>query len=1193
MTLRRVCVLTFICTSVFAQEFRATVSGTVTDGSGSLIPNAAVKAVNRATNAATATKSQKDGFYQVPFLEPGVYDIEFTAVGFQTLKRAGITLEVSQQLNLPIQMTLGQTSQQMTVIGDQEVIDTTNANRGLVFDPTTTQELPLNGRQSYSLLALTPGVIFTQEQFGASGFSGTRAWDVNNSYKFNGARAGNGNNAFLLNGSIISSENSTFLFAPNVDAISEFSAITTAVDTQYGHEAGGVVNTIIKTGTNNWHGDVYEYFRNRVLDSNSFQNNFAGQPKGRHNQNQFGGVVGGPIRKNKDFIFGAYEGWQEVVPFPAQGTTVPMDLRDGQGFSNHGISIFDPLTTHACGSALEPCAQSAYWRNPFPNDAIPQSRISPAGQKILSYLPAPNGPGQGAGGITNNFVGNHNEGRYWYNQAITRYDHDFNNDKDKFTALYSYFHGYEYRSSTGFDKPIATGNTDNNRTFDGVNLDETHVISPTIVLDFRSNFMRFTQLTPGYNNQAQQITAQSVGIKGLIPAPTVADSRIPNINIDGISGPLFGSGSTSHQPYNSWDTTPSVSWTKGRHGLHFGFEFHYEARGNESLGNAYGTLTFGSALTRQATDRNILATDTFGVASLLLGIPTGGTIDNNATSYVTRQYYAGYFQDDWKVSDRLTINVGARYEVQLPYLERYNRMDSAFDISAVSPLSPQILAAWNKAAAAYNATNPKNPYPAPPAAIKGAFTFAGVNGKPRRQFYTDWTNAAPRIGFAYRIGQKTVIRGGAGVFYQSLTQTGNSQTGFSSTTNFVGSLDGGITPSACANGGCQSGVPTGPYSLVNPFPNGLNAVPGSSLGALSNLGVGSNGNTLDFKIPRTYQYTLGFERALPWNTVLDLSFAGNFAGLTTTGHDLGFPQDGAGIALQTAAIADPAVFSTQLPNPFLGILPNTTGLGTATTVSRSSLLQAYPLWGGISDSNIARSTFRSDALQLRFQKKSFGGADSSLGVISWTLAWTFSKEYSLTCCAGPAYVNGDSNFRYALDSNNKSQEVSVNGVWDLPFGKGRKYASGVQGIADKVVSDWRMDYIFTYISGFPVGLPQAINTCGRYDAGDAQNEFHWFNNNPSCYTQFPVNAGALSYLPPRFSGNVNNPAKPQVNVAISKVVSFHEHYKVNFRAESFNIGNTPIRPGPGTTFPSTTFGVLPESQQNFPRLVQLALKLYF
>jgi hypothetical protein len=1193
MTPRCVLALLLAGFGLYAQEFRATVRGKLTDPSGAAIPNATVKATNKATNLSKETKSTGDGLYVLPLLEPGVYDVQATAAGFQTTIREAITLEVSQQLNLPIQMTVGAMTQEVTVTGEQEVIQTTDSKRGLVFDPIKTQELPLNGRQSYMLLVLTPGVIFTQEQFGASGFSGTRGWDVNASYKFNGARAGNGNNVFLMNGSIISDQGSQWEFAPSVEAIQEFNAITTAFDSQYGHEAGGVVNTIIKSGTNRWHGDVYDYFRNRILDANSFQNNFANQPKGRHDQNQFGGVLGGPIRKDKDFIFGSYEGWQEVVPFPAQGTTVPMDLRDGGGWSNHGITVFDPLTTHPCGAANESCSQSAYWRTPFPGNVIPGNRISPVGQKILSYMPAPNSAGQGAGGITNNFVGSHNEGRYWYNQAIARWDHNFG-DKDKFYAMYSYFHGYEFRSSTGFAKPVATGNTDNGRDFNGVFLDETHVLSPNAVLDFRANYFRFVQLTPGYNDQSLKITPQSVGMTGMIHAPTVTTSVIPNININGISGPLFGGGSISWSPYNSWQAVPNLTWNRGAHTLHFGFEVHYEARGNVSLGNAYGTLTFGSGLARQATDRSLTATDGFGIASLLLGIPTSGSIDNNVTTYVSREYYAGYVQDDWRVNNRLTVNIGARYEVQLPYLERYNRWNSAFDLNKVSPLNDQLLAAWNKAAAAYNATNPKYPYPAPPAAFYGAYTFAGVNGRPRRQFYTDWTTAMPRFGFAYRVNDKTVVRGGVGTYFQSMTQNGNSTTGFSAGTGYISSFDGGVTPSACSTGGCQNGVPTGRYSLLNPFPDGLTSAPGAGPGPLSNLGQGTNSNTLTYKIPRTYQYTLGLQRQLPKNMLIDIAFAGNFAGNTTTGHDLSFPQDDAGLALQRAAIADPSVFSTQVPNPFLGLLPSTTGRGSATTVPRSDLITRWPLWGtGINDSNLARATFRSDAGQLRFEKRAFSGAQSSIGVMTFTFAWTFSKEYALLCCNGPSWINGDSNLRYQLDSNSKTQETAFHGVWDVPFGKGRKYASGVHGIADKLASNWRIDYILTYISGFPVGLPNLINYCGKWANGSAQNEFHWFNNDPSCYAQYPSNAGGLSYNPPRFSGNVNNPAKPQLNVAVTKDVRFLERYRVNFRAESFNLTNTAIRPGPGTGFPSTTFGVLPESQLNFPRLVQLALKLYF
>jgi hypothetical protein len=323
--------------------------------------------------------------------------------------------------------------------------------------------------------------------------------------------------------------------------------------------------------------------------------------------------------------------------------------------------------------------------------------------------------------------------------------------------------------------------------------------------------------------------------------------------------------------------------------------------------------------------------------------------------------------------------------------------------------------------------------------------------------------------------------------------------------------------------------------------------------------------------------------------------------MTPTSHDLGFPQDAAGLSLLKQAIADPAAFNTNLPNPFQGILPATTSRGSSTTLSREALLNSYALWNGVTDNNISRQSFRSDAMQMRVEKKDFGTATGAAGVWTTVFSWTFSKEYALLCCAGPSYINGDDNFRYQLDSNNKTQEIAFSGVWDLPFGKGRRFAANVEGFSDKLASGWRADYILTYGSGYPVPLPNIINKCGNWSdyidpatgKKTGQNEFHWFNNDPACYAQYPAFADRLSYNPPRFSGNINNPAKPQLNLAIAKTTKFGERYSVQFRAESFNLTNTPIRNPPTTTFPSATFGQLPEAQYNFPRLVQLALKLYF
>lgn len=310
-----VLLLCVFSSALFAQDFRATLLGTVTDQTGAVVPNATVKSVNTATNETKVVQTDAQGVYTIPYLDPGNYDIQFSAAGFQALKREQITLLVAQKLNLNASLTIGQSTTEITVAGQEELIDTADASRGVTFDPLKTQEYPLNGRQSYMLMMLTPGVLFTTFTFGPNGNSGTRAWDVTNAYKFNGARSGNGDNVFLMNGAIISNEGSTWEFAPSVDSIQEFKVETNAFDAQYGHEAGGVVNTTIKSGTNVWHGDVYDYWRYYAFDANSFNNNVNGTPKGYHNQHQFGGVVGGPIRKSTDFIFLSYEGWQERLPF--------------------------------------------------------------------------------------------------------------------------------------------------------------------------------------------------------------------------------------------------------------------------------------------------------------------------------------------------------------------------------------------------------------------------------------------------------------------------------------------------------------------------------------------------------------------------------------------------------------------------------------------------------------------------------------------------------------------------------------------------------------------------------------------------------------------------------------------------------------------------------------------------------------
>src|SRR5574340_547732 len=322
----RILVLGCVFIPAFAQDYRATIVGYVLDPSGAPIPTATVKATKEDTNVSRETQTSQAGLYTIAALDPGTYTISITAQGFQTQRRTGIILLTNDKLNLPIKMEVGQITQEITVMGEQELIQTTSASRGLVFDPIKMQEIPMNGRQTYMLMRLSPGVMFTQREFGSTGYSGTRAWDVNGSFTMNGGRTGT--NQFLLNGAPIST-NGTFNVAPNVEAVQEMKVMVNTYDSQYGRSGGGHVSTTLRSGTNDWHGTVFDFWRNRILDANTRQNNALGTGRGFRNQHQFGGTVGGPIRKDKDFVFFSFEGWRERVPFPSNVSVPPMEIRDG------------------------------------------------------------------------------------------------------------------------------------------------------------------------------------------------------------------------------------------------------------------------------------------------------------------------------------------------------------------------------------------------------------------------------------------------------------------------------------------------------------------------------------------------------------------------------------------------------------------------------------------------------------------------------------------------------------------------------------------------------------------------------------------------------------------------------------------------------------------------------------------------
>ncbi|MFB3830190.1 MAG: carboxypeptidase regulatory-like domain-containing protein [Bryobacteraceae bacterium] len=1163
--------LLFLAGAVCAQDFRATLTGVVTDPSGAAVPGATVKATHVSTNAFKDARTTDFGIFTIPYLDPGVYNVEVSAPGFLTVIREKIVLRVADKVNLQVELKVGQAAESITVTAEQEVIETASADRGLVFDPIKTQQLPLNGRQTYALMALTPGVLFTQEAFGPGGHSGQRGWDVTNVYRINGARAGQ--NLFLLNGAPISDAGGTWQVAPNVEAVQEFKVMTNTYDASYGRFGGGVVNTTVKSGTNDWHGNVFEYFRNTVLDANRTGNKQTTPNIRRptHNQNQFGGILGGALRKDKDFVFFSFEGWREIQPASVVSSVPPTLLRDGQHFSDFGYTVYDPLTSAPCAPPVN-CRNSAYVRQPIPGNVIPQSRISPIAQKILSYYPKENyTPNPKA--LSANYYTNTN-GRYRYDQPIGRWDHNIG-EADKIYALVTYQHGKEYRNSTGFPPPAGSGDINSQRTDQNYIAAWTHVVSPTTVVDIRGSFGRFTSEFPRYTDY--DFTVDKVGMTKMPHAPTNPKSSVPRIDVSGFTQLFSGGSAGEWSTHNQWNFTPSLNMTRGRHTLRTGFEFNYVANaiGNRTYSNGY--FTFNANWTRQLSDISASgAAGTFdgsSVASILLGYPASGQLDWADNPYRTRPYFGLYVQDDWKLSSKLTINLGMRYDVQYSWLERFNRYNRGFDLTTKNPMSDRVLANWARIKADYDKKNPKYPYPAPPSQLSGGWLFAGVGGRPQRIFDTDWTNLAPRVGLAWRIARNTVIRTGAGIYYMANTQGGRTN-GFSITTNYDSSLDGRL-PSAGTS-------LTGPYSLVDPFPLGILQPTGASEGLLTLIGRGVTFDPSRLKTPRTYQYSFGIQHQLPHDIMAEASFAGNYQ--TYVPVDWGINE--ISMADYNQSRADNANYNAlQVPSPFWDILPKNGGVGNNATVSRGSLLRPNPLWGGITQANTQWGYYRSDALQVKIEKRVMGG--QSTGVMTWVLAYTLSKAYQ--AANRLQSWNLEEPLVYELDNQDKPHMLSFAGVWDMPLGRGRKLLNSDNAIVNKLAGGWQFDWIFRYVSGYPVGWPNLNNKCGEWHAKE-QTRYTWFNNDKSCYETFP--SFTLRTIPDRFP-DIRQHAAPQLNVALEKTTSISERLRFMIRAEAFNLTNTPIYGGVDTSFTSTRFGMLPQDQQNWPRAVQLAGKFFF
>ena len=1145
--------------SMAGQNFRASILGQVTDPTGGAVPGALVKIANLQTGEKLETKSDDSGYYSFAFLMPGTYDVAVTANGFRQLEQSGVALDTDDTRDLTLVLQLGNVQEKVSVSSERDKLETTSASRTSRLNPQRLKDLPLMGRQAYSLVGLTPGVVFTQEQFGTSGFAGLRGWDANGRFIINGGREGT--NQFLMNGAPVSLTG-RWQFSPSVDAVQEFKVMTNTYDAQFGRTGGGTVVTTLKSGGNTLRGSVFHYFHNAVFDANATQNNSRGAPKGKHNTHQFGGVIGGAIVPNKDFFFFSFEGFREIVPFPVVSNTVPTVLRDGRSFSTYNLRIYDPMSAKPCVAGVDaPICQAPFVRRLFPLGRLPLSRISPIGREILALYPAPNAPG-----LTANYIASANTGRYRYNQPLGRWDHHFG-ERNRLSVTMAFETGHEQSSINGFKGAADINNTSQRLTQQHI-AEWIHILSPTTVFDLRFAFGRFTEFFPS-RSVSSTLTAAALGIEQIPRPPSGNESEAaPRFNVD-LFDSIVGSNTYSWSTQNQLSLQPGVIQTRGRHVLHYGAEVVHAAIGNSASGRANGDFTFGRSWSQQWVGRNIGPRDGSAIADLLLGAPTSGYVDYNDTSYRSWPFFAFYLQDAWRLTPKLTLTLGLRYDVQIPFVERFNRVNAGFDFSEKNPLSDAVIARWKLLKTRYDAANPVHKYPDAPAALYGGRLFASDSR--RRPFDTDWSNIQPRVGVAWSFAPNTVLRAGAGIFYRTATQLSQTS-GFNQRTQYSASLDG-LVPSAGLDG---------PYSLANPFPSGLLAPSGSSLGLLTDVGRAVNFDGRQRPIPRTYQYSFGFQRELPGDIVIDV----NYSGSQTVKDSMPLQLNSVSYNDYNRGIEDPAYLNRTLPSPFQGILPVGSDLGSRIAVSAFSLLRPNPLYNGIAITTNPWARYRYDSLQILAERKFKDTAGA--GIFTFLFSYTFSKSFE------QAKRLNEWNLKEKpvkqLSAFDKPHTLALSGLWELPVGWGRRYLAGVERKAGLFVNGWSVDWVFIYNSGYPVARPDAIFSCDSFEAPGGQNPASWFNATRDCWSarpQYAYRTGAE-----RFSA-IRNPSRPQLHVSADKTFWLSERFSLQLRGEAFNVTNTPILPGPNTNFRDPRFGQLPFQQNNFPRYMQVALKLAF
>jgi hypothetical protein len=1152
---------------LMAQDPRGSITGQLSDASGAVMPGVSVRFKHRDTNIVTTATTNQAGLYDAPYLPIGEYEITIEAPGFKTWTRPGVQVRIGDRVRIDAVMEVGSAAESVQVTAESPVLEAATGTIGQVMTGRQFSDLPMRSGNVAWLYSMAPGVVLSTLPYDGP-------WNIQQASEVavGGSRRSGGGVDFNVDGVSNNSYQGQTAFVPPPDMVQEVRIDTSSYDAAIGYSTGGSINVSLKSGTNQLHGSVAASVASGpMMTRNFFTNRFifdpntgpitddkikANTPQGRWLR--YSTAVGGPVflpklfdGRNRTFWMFGFQAHERRRATSTINTVPTAEQKEGNFSALLALGpqyqIYDPMTTRPSGA-------SRFQRDPFPGNIIPANRISSAARNILKYFPEPNTQGTAEG--LNNYARTRQDRQDLY-QPVVRVDHNF-------SEKHRMFFRYAQSNFTGtFDRLIEGSDARGRlrkRPYRGIALDSTSLLSPTVMLNVRYGFTWFREWE-SFANIGQDLTEFGFP-QSLISQLNPNGISFPQINISGPAFLQLGNNGGFQRTNYSHTLLGVVNMTRGAHSIKAGFDGRLLLENNTTYGNVSPQMNFAETFTRGPLDNSPIAPFGQGIASFLLGIPTGGGIDLNDSRAERSPFYSFFVQDDWRVRSNLTLNLGLRWEIERPIVERFDRTTLDFDFGVVNPIQEQARAQYSR-----------SPIPEiAPASFQtlGGLTFAGRNGLPRGVRPTDWKAVMPRLGFAWQAHRRVVVRGGYGIFFGLLGAQFDdvSQPGFNQRTNVVSSVDNGQTYIA---------------SISNPFPGGLEPAPGASGGLTTFLGRAPGFFAQDGRRPYTQRWSYSIQvEPLP-RSVFEVGYIGSRGTRLRVSTPLNaIPRQ----YQSTSPDRDQAMIdflSARVANPFIGI-PGFAGTAffNGVNTTRAQLLRPYPHFGELSADLPAGSSWY-HAMTARFERRFQAG-------LQFQANYTWSKTMEAV-----SYLNDtDPAPEHVIADIDRPHRFTFSGIYELPFGRKKKWLSGAHPILNGIVGGWQVQAIHQRQSGPGLAFGNVI-THGTFDqlAVPDQNIDRWFNTDifdRRANAQLENNIRTLSTR----TGAVRAGGINVWDLSAHKNFVVRERLTVQLRGEAEGATNTPNFAPPNLNPTSSLFGRVNNTQTGQEeRRIFVGLKLIF